>query len=151
MTDFNDDFFNDKFDFSTKHSGDELFLVFITKVGELNDEPVYEFIFSNDPESACGPQWENICEFNVEPPDSVWIQKIGTLQSSSLELTLLEELDNFRYLDGVFGAVSLGFEYIDNYSKMANLNDSILKFMYGEPLEEVVAKLKERNLELLLS
>ena len=149
-TDTND-FFGEDFDFSTKPAKEGLFLIFITKVGELNDEPVYEFIFSNDPDSACGPQWENICEFNVEPPESKWIQQIGTLQSSSLTLTLLEELDNFRYLDGVFGAISLGFEYIDNYGKMVNLNDSILKFMYGEPLEEVVSKLKARSLELILS
>ncbi len=147
-----EDFFKDDFDFSTKPAQDGgLFLIFITKVGELNEEPVYEFIFSDDPDSACGPQWENICEFQVEPPESKWIHQIGTLQTSGLVLTLLEELDNFRYLDGVFGAIALGFEYIDNYGKMTDLNQTILKFMYGEPLEEVVAKLKARGLGLILS
>jgi len=147
----NNDFFTDDFDFSTKPPKGGLFLIFITKVGELNDQPVYEFIFSSDPESACGPGWETICEFQVEPPETKWIDKIGTLQASPLVLTLLEELDNFRYLDGVFGAVALGFEFIDNYGKMSNLNETILKFMYGEPLDQVVTKLKERSLELILS
>lgn len=147
----NNDFFNEDFDFSTKPAKEGLFLVFITKVGELNDQPVYEFIFSSDPESACGPQWENVCEYNVEPPEPKWIDKIGTLEASELTLTLLEELDNFRYLDGVFGAVALGFEFIDNYGKMNNLNAGILKFMYGEPLEEVQRKLNERSLELMMS
>lgn len=148
----NTDFFNQGFDFSdTPETGGELFLIFVTKVGEVNEQPIYEFLFSEDPDSACGPQWENICEFQVEPPQEQWVQKTGRLAPSELVLTLLEELDNFRYLDGVFGAISLAFEYIEDYSQMDNLNAGILKFGYGESMDVVLRKLKERGLELELS
>lgn len=125
-------------------------LVYIHKAGEVNDSPIYEFYFSNDPDSACGPWWENICEYNVEPPLEKYVALVARFEPEDLVLTLLEELDNFRYLDGVFGVLALGWEYVEDYTQMSNFNTELLAFRYGERLDVVQSKLKAKGLGLLL-
>jgi hypothetical protein len=150
----NTSIFDTTFSFdSDKPSGSENpALVFVTKVGEVNERPVYEFIFSNEPDSAVGPQWENICQYNVEPPLEKWISLIARIEpEDDLVFTLLEELDNFRYLDGVFGAVALAWEFIEDYSDLANFNTELLAFRYGEKLDMVKLKLESRGLDFKTS
>lgn len=127
---------------------ERLHLIYVSEAGEHNDDIIYEFIFSDRPDDAMGEGWEDTCLFNVKPPEAEFCAKIGVLKTSAIRLSLLEEQNEFRYLDGVFGFIPVAWEYIEYYADLPNFECVLLSFFFGSPLEEVVAKLKSRNLEL---
>jgi hypothetical protein len=127
----------------------ELKLIFVTKVGEIYDETdIYEFIFSDNSDEAIGYGWEMPCLNNVEPPKDTYQTMVATLKSGEVVLSLLEEQYEFRYLDGVFGFISLAWEYIEDYQMLDSLNDVRVCFKYGDTLEEVEKKLAYKKLSL---
>jgi hypothetical protein len=127
----------------------DLKLIFVTKIGEIYDTTdIYEFIFSDNADEAIGYGWEMPCYNNVEPPKDSYNTLIATLKGGDLVLSLLEEQNEFRYLDGVFGFISLAWEYIEDYQMLDSLNDARVCFSYGDTLEEVERKLAQKKLSL---
>jgi hypothetical protein len=127
----------------------DLELIYIMKVGEShNDEHVYEFIFSDNSEEAVGTGWEDVCLYSVNPPSKEFVNKVATLKTKKIELSLLTEMSEWRYLDGVYGAVAIGWEYIEDYRTQPLADLTLLKFFYGETLEAVAQKLSERGMTL---
>jgi hypothetical protein len=126
---------------------EDLKLIYVTKIGEThNDEFVYEFIFSEAADDAIGEGWEEICAYSVHPPQKEFIDKVITLHTKDFELSLLEEQENFRYLDGVLGVISLAWEFVDDYALRPSLNEPLLVFGYGDPIEDVVSQFKDKGL-----
>jgi hypothetical protein len=125
-----------------------LHLIYVSEAGEHNDDVIYEFFFSDRPDDAIGENWEDVCLYNVKPPQEEFCTKIGVLKTSAMQFSLLEEQEQFRYLEGVFGVIALAWEYVEDFNALPSLEYSMLSFFYGAPLEEVVTKLKGRNLEL---
>ena len=123
-------------------------LIYVSEAGQHNDELIYEFIFSDRSDDAMGEGWEDTCLFNVNPPEEEFCTKIGVLKTSAIQFSLLEEQNEFRYLDGVFGFIPVAWEYIEHYADLPNFECVLLSFFFGSPLEEVVKKLKSRELEL---
>jgi hypothetical protein len=127
----------------------DLQLIFVTKVGEMYDEgDVYEFIFSDNAALAIGYNWEKPCQYNVEPPQQEYAQLVARLSGEGLQLTLLEEMYEFRYLDGVNHFIALAWEYVDDYQTLDDLNQTLLSFHYGETYAQVQRKLADRSLSL---
>ncbi len=124
-----------------------LHLVYVGK-DYYRRQPQYEFYFSSQPESACGRFWENICAYNVEPPADEFVDSFAVLSAQSIEFGLLEEDEQFRYLDGVYGVIALAWEHIDDYKNLDSLNVELMTFRYGESLVEVEKKLQTRGLQL---
>jgi hypothetical protein len=128
---------------------DELKLIFVTKVGEIyNETDIYEFIFSDNADEAIGYGWEMPCLNNVEPPKDTYNTLTATLKGGELILSLLEEQYEFRYLDGVFGFISLAWEYIEDYQMLDSLNDFRVCFRYGDTLQDVEKKLALKKISL---
>lgn len=125
-----------------------LHLIYVSEAGDHNDDIIYEFIFSDRPDDAIGKNWEDTCLFNVELPQKEFCTKVGVLKTSEIVFSLLEEQNEFRYLDGVYGVIALAWEYIEHYSDLPSLEYSLLSFPYGDPLENVTQKLKNKGLSL---
>lgn len=125
-----------------------LHLIYVSEAGEHNEDVIYEFIFSDRPDDAIGKNWEDTCLFNVELPEKEFCTKIGILKTSKMVLSLLEEQNEFRYLDGVYGVIALAWEYIEHYSDLPSLEYSLMSFAYGDPFDMVIHKLKNRGYTL---
>lgn len=140
------------FDFENEEeqetSGKELALVFVKQAGEHNDALIYEFYFSDRPEDAIGKRWEDVCQYQVSPPEEEFCTKIGVLKTSEIVLSLLEESDCFRYLEGVNKIVALAWEYIEDFNELPSLEYEMLSFFYGAPMSEVIDKLESKGLVL---
>jgi hypothetical protein len=138
---------------------EDLKLIYVSKVGEIYGKTdIYEFIFSDDSENAIGFGWEQICLHNVEPPHEEYRTLIATLKTDKelsttdkdkkMVLSLLEEQNEFRYLDGVFGFIGLAWEYIEDYQMLDSLNEERIVFHFGESFTSVERKLRLKKLTL---
>jgi len=128
---------------------EDLKLIFIRIIGSnYKGEDIYEFMFSDNYEDAVGVNWEKIQFDGANPPEDEYINEVGTVITNKIELSLLSENENFRYLDGVFDIMPLAYEYIDDYSLHSSLNIELLKFRFGETKESVTKKLFSKEINI---
>lgn len=119
-------------------------LIYINEIGlDYKGQKIYEFIFG-DMEDILQDDWYEIpSSGNALPPDISSIESILTVKDSDFMLTLIQMSDSFGMVDAVDGVISLGWEDFDvnreNRSKR-------IHFKYGETIEEVSEKLKERQI-----
>lgn len=120
-------------------------LCFINRVGQEEDDNYkYEFMFSTEIDDVWGD------DFDVKPcgmvnhliPYDKCISSIRTLKTN-IDFSLIQESCCFSMQDCFDLCVSVAFAYTD-YNKF------IVKFDYGETLDEVVRKLQELGLSLEL-
>lgn len=122
-------------------------LIYINEIGvDYKNQKQYEFIFSES-EELTNDEWFIIpasSSFGTKSPDVDYIDVVGLLKDSDIELELIQNSDYFGVIDAVDGVVSLAWEKYDNESE----NDR-LYFRFGDSVESVSKKLKQRNYFLI--
>jgi hypothetical protein len=77
-------------------------------------------------------------------PNIEYIDVVGLLKNTDLYLELVQNSDYFGVIDAVDGVISLAWEKYDY-----NTNEDRLTFKFGESIESVTKKLKQRSYVLL--
>jgi hypothetical protein len=124
----------------------ELFLIYVNHVGkDYKGNQIYEFIFGDSIKDVDGEDWDVYpASGRPSPPDDSFIKKVGRLESE-LILDVIQNSDTFAIWDGVDGVVSIAYENINAYDAYP---EKRLCFKFGEPIQEVEAKLYENDLIL---
>jgi hypothetical protein len=122
-------------------------LIYINEIGlDYKHQRQYEFIFSDEDEIDMD-EWFTIPAASTsvsKSPDVEYINLIGLLKDTELELDLIQNSDYFGVIDAVQGIISLGWEKFDNESENPRIS-----FKFGERLESVERKLEHRNYKLI--
>ena len=124
-----------------------MILIYINEIGlDFKGQKQYEFIFSKSVEI-------DIDEWFVIPssatslsksPHFEYVDLVGLLKNTDLNLELVQDSDYFGVIDAVDGVISLGWEKFD-----INSDSERLSFRFGESIETVTKKLKLRNYNLI--
>jgi len=122
-------------------------LLYINEIGaDYKGQKQYEFIFSKSTEIEV-EEWFVIPASSSRFPMSPgmeYINLIGLLKNTDIDLELIQNSDYFGVIDAVDGVVSLGWEKFDFDSE-----EQRLSFKFGESLDSVSKKLKVRGHELI--
>jgi hypothetical protein len=106
---------------------------------------LYEFIFSDTTKNIDGEQWDVFpASGRPEPPHDNFIKNVGRLESE-LNLEVIQNSDTFAVWDAIDGVIALSWENINAYDAYP---EKRLCFKFGETLEDVEAKLYEKDLIL---
>ena len=121
-------------------------LIYVNEIGQdYKGQKQYEFIFSDEFEIDMG-EWFIIPAANSsqsKSPDIQYVDVVGLLKDSDLDLELIQNSDYFGVIDAVDGVISLAWEKFD-FEKTDRLS-----FKFGESLESVTKKLKQQGLVLI--
>lgn len=121
-------------------------LIFINEIGsDYKGQKQYEFLFSDNEEIEMD-NWFTIPASSVQEsknPDKEYVNIVGLLKDTDLKLDLIQNSDYFGVIDAVEGIISLGWEIFDY-----DLEISRLSFKFGESIDSVEEKLKNRNYKL---
>jgi hypothetical protein len=108
-------------------------LIYINEIGlDYKGQRQYEFIFSKSTELT-NDEWfvtPASSSFQQKSPDIEFIDVVGLLKDSDLQLELIQNSDYFAIIDAVDGVISLGWEKYDSESD----NDR-LYFRFGESIK----------------
>lgn len=124
----------------------DLFLIYVNLVGkDYKSNFIYEFIFSDTTANIDGEEWDTFpASGRPEAPHDNFIKNVGRLESE-LNLDVIQNSDTFAVWDAVDGVIALAWENINAYDAYP---EKRLCFKFGEPIEEVEAKLYEKDLIL---
>jgi hypothetical protein len=73
-----------------------------------------------------------------------YVDLVGLLKDTNLHLELIQDSDYFGVIDAVDGVIALGWEKFDFDSEFERIS-----FKFGESLESVTKKLKQRDYLLI--
>jgi hypothetical protein len=122
-------------------------LIFINEIGsDYKGQKQYEFIFSKSLEFDID-SWFDIpssVSTQTKSPDIEYVDMVGLLKNTDIQLELVQNSDYFGVIDAVDGVIALGWEKFDIDSDIERLT-----FKFGEILENVVKKIKQRDFELI--
>jgi hypothetical protein len=122
-------------------------LIYVNEIGaDYKGQKQYEFIFSDTTEIDMG-EWFVIpasANSQSKSPDIEYVDVVGLLKNTDLQLELIQNSDYFGVIDAVDGVISMAWEKFD----FDNENER-LTFKFGEPIENVTKKLKLRGYVLL--
>jgi hypothetical protein len=122
-------------------------LIYVNEIGsDYKGQKQYEFIFSETFEIDMG-DWFQIpasATQRSKSPDVEYVNLVGLLKNTDLKLELVQDSDYFGVIDAVDGVVSLGWEKFDFDSQFERLT-----FKFGESLDSVNKKLKQREYNLI--
>jgi hypothetical protein len=123
-----------------------LFLIYVNMVGkDYKGNLLYEFIFSDTTKNIDGEEWDVFpASGRPEPPHDNFIKNVGRLESE-LNLEVIQNSDTFAVWDAIDGVIALAWENINAYDAYP---EKRLCFKFGETLEDVEAKLYEKDLIL---
>jgi len=124
------------------------YLIYINELGpNYKGDNTYEFIFSNSLEEIWGDSWEsNPANGYPSPPDLEFINKVGTLKSDEVTLSVIQKSDYFSMTDCMDDVISLAWE-----NELDEIDFTIKKrlvFRFGETEQSVKNKLYERDIVL---
>jgi hypothetical protein len=124
------------------------YLIYVNELGpNYKGDNTYEFIFSNGLEEIWGDSWEsNPANGYPSPPDLEFINKVGTLKSSEITLSVIQKSDYFSMTDCMDDVISLAWE-----NELDDIDFTIKKrlvFRFGETEQSVKNKLYERDIVL---
>jgi len=124
----------------------DFFLIYINMVGkDYKGNLIYEFIFSDTIKDVDGEEWDTFpASGRPEPPHNIFIKKVGRLESE-LKLDVIQNSDTFAVWDAIDGVIALAWENINSYDSYP---EKRLCFKFGEPIEDVEAKLYENDIIL---
>jgi len=122
-------------------------LIYINEIGsDYKGQKQYEFIFSSQTEFDI-EEWYHVpastCP-DILSPDLEYIDSVGVLKNSDINLDLIQKSDYFGVIDAVDGVVGLGWEKFDYESETDRLT-----FSFGEKIEKVSEKLTNRGYSLI--
>ena len=122
-------------------------LIYVNEIGsDYKGQKQYEFVFSESIEIDMG-DWFAIPASSIsrsKSPDVEYVDVVGLLKDTDLQLELIQNSDFFGVIDAVDGVISLAWEKFDFDNEFERLT-----FKFGEPIETVTKKLKNRNYSLL--
>jgi hypothetical protein len=122
-------------------------LIYVNEIGEdYKGQKQYEFVFSTSTEIDMD-EWFVIPASSTslpKSPDVEYVDIIGLLKNTDLQLELVQNSDYFGVIDAVDGVIALAWEKYD-----INSDDERLTFKFGETIESVTKKLKQREFELI--
>ena len=122
-------------------------LIYINEIGsDYKGQKQYEFIFSKLKEFDI-EEWFVIpasISVNSKSPNVDYIDLVGLLKDSDIQLELIQNSDYFGVIDAVDGVIALGWEKFDMESE-----DDRLFFRFGETIESVNRKIRERGYQLI--
>jgi hypothetical protein len=124
------------------------YLIYVNELGpNYKGDNTYEFIFSNSLEEIWGDSWEsNPANGYPSPPDLNFIDKVGTLKSNEITLSVIQKSDYFSMTDCMDDVISLAWE-----NEIDDIDFTIKKrlvFRFGETEQSVKNKLYERDIVL---
>jgi hypothetical protein len=122
-------------------------LIYVNEIGlDYKGQKQYEFIFSKSNEFDLDG-WYTIpasSETQSTSPNIEYIDLVVLLKDSDVEFDLIQNSDFFGLIDSVDGIVALAWEKFD-----PNSDSNRLFFRFGDSLEVVTKKIKERGLFLI--
>ena len=122
-------------------------LIYVNEIGsDYKGQKQYEFIFSKSTELDI-EEWFIIpasSSINTKSPDIEYVDSVGLLKNTDLDLELVQNSDYFGVIDAVDGVVALAWEKFDYDSEFDRMT-----FKFGESLDSVTKKLKLRSYLLL--
>ena len=122
-------------------------LIYVNEIGsDYKGQKQYEFIFSKSTEIDMD-EWFIIPSSSSSLPKSPeveYVDLIGLLKNTELHLELVQDSDYFGVIDAVDGVVAMAWEKFD-----VNSDTERLTFKFGESLESVTKKLKQREYLLI--
>jgi len=124
------------------------YLIYVNELGpNYKGDNTYEFIFSDSLDEIWGDSWEsNPANGYPSPPDLEFINKVGTLKSNEVTLSVIQKSDYFSMTDCMDDVISLAWE-----NEMDEIDFTIKKrlvFRFGETEQSVKNKLYERDIVL---
>lgn len=124
------------------------YLIYVNELGpNYKGDNTYEFIFSDGLDEIWGDSWEsNPANGYPSPPDLEFINKVGTLKSNEVTLSVIQKSDYFSMTDCMDDVISLAWE-----NEMDEIDFTIKKrlvFRFGETEQSVKNKLYERDIVL---
>lgn len=122
-------------------------LIYVNEIGsDYKGQKQYEFIFSKATELDI-EEWLVIPASSVygsKSPDVTYIDIVGLLKDSDLNLELVQNSDYFGVIDAVDNVVALAWEKFN-----IDTETDRLVFMFGESVEAISKKLKDRGYHLI--
>ena len=121
-------------------------LIYVNEIGkDYKGQKQYEFIFSEkfDIDMDAWLVVPSTASSESKSPDIEYVDVVGLLKDSNLDLELVQDSDYFGVIDAVDGVISLAWEKFD-YDKTDRLT-----FKFGESIESVTKKLKQQGLILI--
>jgi len=122
-------------------------LIYVNEIGsDYRGQKQYEFIFSKSTEFDI-EGWFAIpssTSSQNKSPDIEYVDLVGLLKNTDVQLELVQNSDYFGVIDAVDGIVSLAWEKFDFDSEYERFS-----FKFGESIESVTKKLKQRGYILL--
>lgn len=122
-------------------------LIYVNEIGsDYKGQKQYEFVFSETAEIDMGDWFvipASACQ-RSKSPDIEYVDVVGLLKDTDLQLELIQNSDYFGVIDAVDGVISMAWEKFDFEN-----TEERLTFKFGEPIENVTKKLKSRGFILL--
>lgn len=122
-------------------------LIYVNEIGsDYKGQKQYEFIFSKSTDIDM-EEWFVIPSSSTQEsksPDIEYVDLVGLLKNTDLDLELIQNSDYFGVIDAVDNVIALAWEKFDFDSEFDRLS-----FRFGESVESVTKKLKQRNYHLL--
>jgi hypothetical protein len=122
-------------------------LIYVNEIGsDYKGQKQYEFVFSETTEIDMGEWFVIPASSNqqTKSPDIEYVDVVGLLKNTDLQLELIQNSDYFGVIDAVDGVIAMAWEKFD-----FNNTEDRLTFKFAEPLENVTKKLKSRGFVLL--
>ena len=122
-------------------------LIYVNEIGEdYKGQKQYEFVFSETTEIDMGEWFVIPASSNqqTKSPDIEYVDVVGLLKNTDVQLELIQNSDYFGVIDAVDGVISMAWEKF-NFDNV----EERLTFRFAEPIESVTKKLKSRGFILL--
>jgi hypothetical protein len=122
-------------------------LIYINEIGsDYKGQKQYEFIFSESTELDIDGWFviPSSATSDSKSPNIEDVHLVGLLKDTDLKLELIQDSDYFGVIDAVDGVISLAWEKFDFDREFDRLS-----FKFGEGIESVTKKLKQRDYILL--
>jgi hypothetical protein len=122
-------------------------LIYVNEIGsDYKNQKQYEFVFSDTMEIDMGEWFVIPASSNSQSksPDIEYVDVVGLLKNTDLQLELIQNSDYFGVIDAVDGVIAMAWEKFD-----FNNTEERLTFKFAEPIESVTKKLRSRGFVLL--
>ena len=129
-----------------------MYLIYINELGkDYRGQRQYEFIFTKtlipDGGEVLMDEWFIVpSSGRAIPPEIGFIDLVGLLKNSDLELELVQNSDYFGVIDAVDDIIALGWEPFDRNAEERPIR---ISFHFGENVDSVTETLASRGYRLI--
>jgi len=121
-------------------------LIYVNEIGaDYKGQKQYEFIFSTSTEIDMDEWFVIPASASSRPksPEIEYIDLVGLLKNTDLDMELVQNSDYFGVIDAVDGVVALAWQKFD-----ISIDEQRLTFKFGESIDSVNKKLKNKGFAL---